>query len=86
MASRIYSGTVVVSIDEFWDWLKSLNVAPNSKDKVDFKPPKFNMNENTIEVEFQASTPDIEIIGNASNNTKKIIQKNQDNDPPASDD
>ena len=77
MASRIYSGTVVVPLSEFWDWLKSLNVAPNSEDNVEFKPPRFNLQEKTIEVEFQASTPDIEIIKSEKN------QKNND-PPPAS--
>ena len=62
MASRIYQGTIVVPIEEFWNWLTQLNVAPNMGDNIKYSTPNFNAGEKTIEVDFQASTSDITMV------------------------
>jgi len=53
--SRVYTGTVIINLKEFWEWVTK-NYMGGGNDNILYGVPKINSKEDTIEINFAASS------------------------------
>ena len=52
--ARLYEGKVIVPLEDLWDWLNENYI--ETKDNTTFGVPNVNFNEQTLEIDFAASS------------------------------